>query len=58
MDGQKDGRTDRRTDGHGQTYIPPPLAGGNNKQQVSITALVYKLGAKYEVRFQNGITIY
>ena len=25
-----DGRTDELKDGHGQTYIPPPLAGDNN----------------------------
>ena len=25
-----DGRTEGRTDGHGQTYIPPPSAGDNN----------------------------
>ena len=25
-----DGRTERLTDGNGQTYIPPPSAGDNN----------------------------
>ena len=27
-----DGRTDGQKDGHGQTYIPPPLAGENEMQ--------------------------
>ena len=29
-DGWTEGQTDRRTDGHGQTYIPLPSAGDKN----------------------------
>ena len=51
-----DGRTKGRTDGHGQTYIPPPSARDNKKKGLDGTAQFHR--HYYPVRERNSTRSY